>query len=67
MFRIKNLNSHIKYYTFVIDNDQVKENRDDSLIIERSRQPSKKIFSRQIEKFVFDREAGEWRSELSYV
>ena len=66
MFRIKNVNNNIKYYTIVIDHDQIKENKDDTphMIIKRKSRVSKK--SRQYENFVFDKKTGKWYSEMMY-
>lgn len=67
MFRVKNLNSHIQYYTIVVDHDQIQENKDDSPQMIIKKRPRKhKPLSRQVENFVFDRASGEWRSEITY-
>jgi hypothetical protein len=67
MFRVKNLNSHIQYYTIVVDHDQIKENKDDSPKMIIKRRPTKqKNFSRQFESFVIDGDTGKWRSEMTY-
>ena len=64
MFRVTNPN-RVQYYTIVVDNNQVKENKSDAPhMILKPRAKTIKKFSRQYENFVLDRSTGEWHSEL---
>lgn len=70
MFRVNNANpnQHVKYYTIVVDHDQIKENQDTSphMIIKPPRKSISKTYS-QVERFVFDRETGTWKSEIQNI
>jgi hypothetical protein len=66
MFRVKNTNNNIKYYTVVVGNDSIHENPTQIPLMRLRRPPSTNVVIRPTEVFVYDNTTQEWSSETRY-